>query len=151
MKKKNEVDLQGNDMNVGSLGHTLYYPQSKMNMDEHFIHTHEHIDESNIKSVEAEVSVDTFNQHAQSNHVCVKCLQEKLEEMINEVKEIKHQLTLSKNDLQAYLTTVHNTNTRMAQIEKNLSKVTSHSNEKTKEKRRNYPYVQRKKEERNEK
>ncbi|MDQ0243050.1 hypothetical protein J2S09_000586 [Bacillus fengqiuensis] len=62
------------------------------------------------------------------------------------MKEIKHQLTLSKNDLQAYLTTVQNTNVRIDQIEQIVSKVTDHPNEKIKEKRKNYPYVQRKKE-----
>lgn len=168
MKKKNEVELQENNMNVGLLHERIYASQSNMNMDEQIIHTHEHIDESNIQNVKAEVSIDTGHQQAHFNHisqqahssnhvsqqahssnrVCVKCLQEKLEEMINEVKEIKHQLTLSKNDLQAYLTTVQNTNIRMDQIEQTISKVTDHPNEKTNEKRKNYPYVQRKKERR---
>lgn len=85
---------------------------------------------------QTDAAMYTVSQQSEANHESIKSLQEKLEKMISEIKETKHQFTLSKNDLQSYLKTVHDTNTRMDQIEKTLSNVTDYFNKQRKEKKK---------------
>ncbi|WP_078410879.1 hypothetical protein [Priestia abyssalis] len=81
-------------------------------------------------------SMHTVNQQSEANYESIKSLQEKLDGMISELNETKHQFTLSKNNLQSCLKIFHDANIRMDEIEKNLSKVTDYFNEQKKEQRK---------------
>jgi chromosome segregation ATPase len=83
-----------------------------------------------------DVSMHGVNQQSEANYEHIKSIQEKLDDMISELNETKHQFMLSKNDLQSCLKTFHDTNIRMNKMEKNLSKVTGYFNEQKKEKRK---------------